>query len=237
MFSVTITSNSAGRLTSCIAALSTRMWSRAISGWRVPTSLTTSRHRREVSRTLALSTEVTLPRRPAAAWKADLGDALDLGARVLARVVGAIALTSPSAEVDAPGQLAHHEQIGARDALAPQGARVPERLERLDRAQVREQPEARAQAEQPLLGARLGRVGRVPLGPADRAQQHRIGRLAGRQHIVGQRGAVGIDRAAAHELLAPGDRQIRRRRRRSRRPGSPRRRPPARCRHPAAPPH
>jgi hypothetical protein len=63
MFSVTITSKSAGLATSCIAALSTSRCSSSISwnsrAWRF---VTTSRHRRLVSRTLALSTLVTFRR-------------------------------------------------------------------------------------------------------------------------------------------------------------------------------
>ena len=60
MFSVTITSNLPGAATSCMAALSTSRWSSSTSGnsasW---TSRTTSRHRRLVSSTLALSTLVS----------------------------------------------------------------------------------------------------------------------------------------------------------------------------------
>ena len=69
MFSVTRTSNSRGRDSRCIAAASTSMCSRVMPGWRAAVSITCSRHRREVSNTFALSTEVTFPRRPAAARK------------------------------------------------------------------------------------------------------------------------------------------------------------------------
>ena len=62
-FSVTITSKSAGRETSCIAALSTSRWSSGTSGnSSACTRVTVSRHRREVSSTLALSTLVTFVR-------------------------------------------------------------------------------------------------------------------------------------------------------------------------------
>ena len=67
MFSVTITSKSAGRETSCIAALSTSRWSSSTSGYSPATPLTTSRQSREVSSTLALSTDVTRPAASAAA--------------------------------------------------------------------------------------------------------------------------------------------------------------------------
>ena len=62
-FSVTITSKSAGRETSCIAALSTSRWSSGTSGnSSACTRVTVSRHSRDVSSTFALSTLVTLVR-------------------------------------------------------------------------------------------------------------------------------------------------------------------------------
>jgi hypothetical protein len=61
MFSVRITSKSAGRETSCIAALSTSMCSRGVS-CSPATRSTTLRHSRDVSRTFALSTLVTFLR-------------------------------------------------------------------------------------------------------------------------------------------------------------------------------
>ena len=61
MFSVSRTSKSAGRDTSCIAALSTSMCSSGISSPSATRS-TVFRHRREVSRMFALSTLVTFLR-------------------------------------------------------------------------------------------------------------------------------------------------------------------------------
>ena len=101
------------------------------------------------------------------------------------------------AEVDAAGQLAHHEQVGALDPLALERARVEQRRAGPHRAQVGEQAEPLAQAEQALLGARLRRVGGVPLGAADGGEQHGVGAAAGVEHLVGQRGAVRVDRGAA----------------------------------------
>ena len=98
------------------------------------------------------------------------------------------------AEVDAAGELAHDEQVGALDDLAAQRAGVVERRQRADRAQVGVQAEALAQAEQALLGARRVGVGRVPLRAADRGEQHGVGAAAGGERLVGQRGAVGVDR-------------------------------------------
>ena len=89
---------------------------------------TVSRQRREVSSTFALSTEVTLPS-PArrAALEGDAGDPLDLLDRVGAVVVGAVAVAAGFAEVDAAGELAHDQQVGALDPLAAQRARVEQR--------------------------------------------------------------------------------------------------------------
>ena len=68
MFSATITSKWRGWATSCMAALSTSMCSSRTFGYSLEwTLVTTSRHRREVSSTLALSTLVT---RASAASKA-----------------------------------------------------------------------------------------------------------------------------------------------------------------------
>ena len=164
---------------SCIAALSTSTCSSSTCGnsssW---TRWTTSRHRREVSSTLALS---TLDTRDCAAPKRRAGDPLDLLDGVRADVVGAAVGAALVAEVDAAGQLAHDEQVGALDALAPQRARVVERGQRADGTQVRVQAQALAQAEQPLLGPRRGGIGGVPLRPADGGQQHRVGPAARRE--------------------------------------------------------
>lgn len=62
-FSVRITSNWLGSRTIYMAALSTYMWSSSTSGYSSATAQTVFRHRRELSSTLALSTEVTRLRR------------------------------------------------------------------------------------------------------------------------------------------------------------------------------
>ena len=124
-----------------------------------------------------------------------------VGAEVARVVVGARLL----AEVDAAGELADDEQVGALDALALERARVVERRERADRAQVREEAQALAQAEQALLGPRRVGVGGVPLRAADGGEQDGVGRRAGGEHLVGERGAVRVDRGAAEEVLLEGD--------------------------------
>src|SRR5665647_2870846 len=65
-FSVAITSNCLGSRMNCMAQLSTSMWRSSTSGWRSATRIATARHRRELSSTLALSTECTNLRRPSA---------------------------------------------------------------------------------------------------------------------------------------------------------------------------
>ena len=58
-FSVTMTSNWEGLRTSCMAVLSTSISVQVTSGYSAATSWTIFRQSREVSRTLALSTEMT----------------------------------------------------------------------------------------------------------------------------------------------------------------------------------
>ena len=59
MFSVTITSNWAGSLQICMAQLSTNISRYSTSGYSAARRCITSRHRRLVSSTLALSTQVS----------------------------------------------------------------------------------------------------------------------------------------------------------------------------------
>jgi hypothetical protein len=70
MLPVTTTSNFLGAFTSCMAALSTYMWSSSTSGYSLPTSVITSFQNWKVSSTLALSTLVTRLLRLRAASKA-----------------------------------------------------------------------------------------------------------------------------------------------------------------------
>ena len=126
-------------------------------------------------------------------------------AAVAAQVGGGVGGARLLAEVDAAGELAHDEQVGALDDLAAQRAGVVERRQRADRAQVRVQAQALAQAEQALLGARRVGVGRVPLRAADGGEQHGVGAAAGGEDLVGQRDAVGVDRRAAEQVLLVGE--------------------------------
>jgi len=132
-------------------------------------------------------------------------DPLDLGDRVLAGVVRALPVASARAEVDAPGELAHDQQVGALDDLAAQRAGVVEGRERAHRAEVGVEPQALAQAQQALLGTRRVRVGGVPARAADGREQHRVGLCAGGQRLIGERRPVGVDRRAAEQVLLEGE--------------------------------
>ena len=131
----------------------------------------------------------------------DAGDPLDLGDRVLAGVVGGVAVAAGVAEVDAAGQLADDEQVGAGDPLLAQRAGADQRRARPHRAQVGVQAHPLAQAEQALLGARRVGVGRVPFRAADGAEQDRVGGAAGVEDLVGEGDAVRVDRGAADQAL------------------------------------
>ena len=135
----------------------------------------------------------------------DLGNAADLLPAVGAGVVGRITLAPALAEVDAARELAHHQQVGALDALGAQRAALVQRRDGLDRPQVCEQPHPGAQRQQGLLGAGVVGVGGVPLGTAHGSQQHGVGCLTGLQHAVRQWLAVGVDGASANGVRLPVD--------------------------------
>ncbi len=160
---------------------------------------------------MALSTEVTFGLAARALGAAaggvegGAGDPVDLRDRVLAGVVGDVALASGVAEVDAAGQLADDEQVGAGDPLLAQRAGADQGRAGPDRAQVGVEAHPLAQPEQALLGARRARVGGVPLRAADGAKQDRVGALAGLEDLVGEGDAVLVDRAATHQALVVGE--------------------------------
>ena len=203
MFSVRITSKWRGAATSRMAALSTSRCSSSMLGnSRACSSL---HHLAPQPAGLEHVGLVDAGHPRARGAEGHPRDPLDLLARVDAGVRGRVLGPGLLAEVDPAGQLAHDQQVGALDHLALERAGVIQRRDRLDRAQVGEQAEALAQPEQALLGAGLGRVGGVPFGAADGGQQDRVGGAAGGQRLVGQRGAVGVDRGAA-EQRAPRSR-------------------------------
>ncbi len=146
----------------------------------------------------ALSTLVTFLR---ASRKATRAIRSTSPTRVHAGVVRGVAVEAAVAEVDAAGELADHQEVHALDPVALERARVEQRGARPDRAQVREQAELLAEAEEPLLGAGRVRVGGVPLRPAHGREQDGVRAPAGVEHLVRERRAVGVDRSSAHEPL------------------------------------
>ena len=71
----------------------------------------------------------------------------------------------------------------------------------MDGADVGEEAQALAQAEDRLLGADLG-TGVVPLGAADGAEEDGVLALAHGQVLGPERGAVGVDGGAADSGFA-----------------------------------
>ena len=204
MLSARITSKWRGAATSFIAAESTSWCSSSTFGnSSACTRVTTSRHSRPVSSTFILSMLVTRVRAARNAVRAIRSIS---GGRVLAQVGRVVVRARLRAEVDAAGELAHDEQVGALDQLALERAGVVERRQRAHRAQVRVQAERLAQAEQALLGPRRGRVGRVPLRAADRGEQHGVGRPAGGDGRVGQRRCRGRRSRRRRTVLLVGER-------------------------------
>jgi hypothetical protein len=103
-------------------------------------------------------------------------------------------------EVDPPGELPHDEQVDAPHDLGLQRRGVGERGKHRRGPQVGEQAELLADAQQPLLRPRVdGHV--VPARSPDGAEQHGPAVPRARDHLVGERGAVGVDRRAADETL------------------------------------
>ena len=112
MFSVTMTSKSAGRLKQVHRrGVDEQVLDRELRELVRNTRVATSRHSRDVSSTLALSTEVTLRRRPMRELAGHAAHALDLGDRVFAGVERGVGRAVALTEVDAAGQFADHEDV------------------------------------------------------------------------------------------------------------------------------
>ena len=115
-------------------------------------------------------------------------DPLDLGPRVLARVVPrAVLADALLAEVEPADELPHDHDVDSGAAR---------------RAEVRVDAELLAQAEQPLL--RTHRLA-LELGQADGGEQHRVGRAAGGERLVRERRALSENRVAAERVLGVAD--------------------------------
>ena len=143
-----------------------------------------------------------------------------------------LALLGRPAEVEAAGELADDQAVHALEQLRLERRRGDELGLDGDRAQVGEQAEAAAEREQGLLGADRG-VRVVPLRPADRAQEHGVGRAAGLDVLGPDGDAVGVDAGPADdELVATRSRSRSARPTASRTRHARRRPPPGRRRRP-----
>ena len=158
--SVTITSNCLGWRTSCMAQLSASTCSSSTSAnsalWTRGDDLLPQH---AGLHDVALLGRGHLVAALAGEVEGDAGDALDLAGRVDLRVDGALLAVLERhdllrlAEIDAAGQLAHDHDVEALDDLALQRGGIGERRVADRRAQIGEQAEILAQAQQPGLGA------------------------------------------------------------------------------------
>jgi hypothetical protein len=102
------------------------------------------------------------------------------------------------AEVDVAGQLANDQDVQPRDQFGLQARRVDQLLVADRRAEVGEQAQVLAQAQDGLLGAQRP-VELVVLPVADGAEQHRVGFLGELERRFGQRMAVRLVGRAADQ--------------------------------------
>ena len=134
--------------------------------------------------------------------EADAQDALDLLLGVEERVDAlASGLRLPAllgrGVVEAAGELAQDDHVRAAHAVVLERARGLHAGEDLHGADVGVQAERLAQAEDG--GLRADRLV-VPLGAADRAEEHRVRAAGGADGLVAQGRAVGVDRASANHV-------------------------------------
>ena len=163
--------------------------------------MTTSFQNWKVSSTLALSTLVSFLLRLRAAWNATWAMRSISGSAVAHGVEGFLgagevavdrgAATARLAEVDVAGQLADDQDVQARHQFGLQARGMGQLLVADRRAEVGEQAEVLAQAEDRLLGAQRA-LELVVLPVADGAEQHRVGRSGQRQRGLGQRVAMRL---------------------------------------------
>ena len=156
---------------------------------------------------MALSTDVTRPRRPRASSKARRT------IREISRSwygIVSSADRSPAAPDGSSREPKYTPPVSSRTMImstpveqlgSDRGGRHEGRVDR-DRAQVRVQAEAAAQGEQGLLGAN-GRAGVGPFRPAHGAEQDGVRRVARLDVLGSDRDPVRVDRDAAGEDLRP----------------------------------
>ena len=144
------------------------MCSTRTSGYSGATSSTMRRQRRDVSRTFALSTDVSWPRRVCASRNARRTMRSTWRGCVLARVERrAVLAHAARAEVEPADELAHDQHVDAVERPPAAGSRT---------CRAR-----RAAASSPCSGRTSARV---ELGVADRALQHRDGGEARVERLV-----------------------------------------------------
>ena len=174
MFSVSTTSKSAGRDTSCIAALSTSMCSSGIS-WSSATRSTVFRQRREVSDVRLVHARHL----PTGEPERHLGDALDLALAVDAGVVRGVAVETAVAEIDAAVSSRTTRRSVPSMRSRASGAGVEQRRARRTGRRLANRPSSLRSPRRPCSGrGASGSV--VPLRPADGGQAASVARGAPR---------------------------------------------------------
>ena len=204
VFSVTRVSKWVGLWTSAIAQLSTRTCSTCTSGY----SLATPVH--GVPPELGHDEDIGLVHRGQPLLplhrhvEGGAHDPLDFTRRVGHGVHRALAAAGQRlaaarlAEVEAAGELADHHEVRPLHHRALERRGVHQHRKALRGAQVGEEVQLLADAEEAALRPRLLREV-VPLGPAHRAEEDGVGLLAEPEGGVRQGPAGGVDGGAAHE--------------------------------------
>ena len=146
----------------------------------------------------------------------DAADALDLIGVIDLGIDGALLAVAEIgdglglAEIDAAGELTHDDDIEAFDGFALEARGFRQRRVAHGRAEVREQGEILAQAEQAGFGTHL--IGdRIPLRTADRAEDDGVGGQRLGHVALGDRHLVGVIGRAADEAgvgLEAGDARL-----------------------------
>ncbi|CAI8422948.1 MAG: Uncharacterised protein [Rhodospirillaceae bacterium] len=135
---------------------------------------------------------------------ADFLGVVDLGVDAPALAVGQVGDAARLAEVDPAGQLAHDHDVEAGYELFLQRRCFGQRVKTDRRAQVGEQLEILAQAQQAALGAQR-EIERIVLRATHRTEQHTIGGEGLVHDRVGDRGAIGVVGGTANLILGDVD--------------------------------
>ena len=130
----------------------------------------------------------------------DFRRGIELGVDALAAAVVQSLDAARLAEIDAAGELAHDHDVQAGHQFGLERGGLGQRLETDGRAQVGEQFELLAQAQQALFRLEMEGVA-VPLGAADRAEHHGVARFRLGHDHVGDRRALGVQRRAADQAV------------------------------------